>query len=183
MAPKTAQGAPRDGNAAAAPAGIGILSVDAGSIAHRLGIQPGDRLLSINGNPVEDVIDLWFHGADERLRLTWQPVAAGSAPVTRTTRKAFHERLGIEAEPFEIKRCTNYCVFCFVHQMPPGMRRELYIKDEDYRLSFLYGNYITGTNLSDADKARIATLKLSPVLQRACHRPAGARAVVGKERH
>jgi putative radical SAM enzyme (TIGR03279 family) len=161
MGPKPPEGTPPKA-VEEQPRGIGVIRVDAASIAHRVGIRPGDRLLTLNGNPVEDVIDLWFHGAAERLRISWLP-AGSERPIAKTVRKAFHERLGIEAEPFEIRRCTNYCVFCFVHQLPPGMRRELYIKDEDYRLSFLYGNYITGTNLSPTDLARITKLKLSPL--------------------
>ena len=142
-----------------------MLHVEPNSLGARLKIAQGDRLLSINRHPISDVIDVWFYSAAERLTVEWLPVGSSldAKPQRSTARKAFHERLGLEVEPFEIKRCTNYCVFCFVHQLPPGMRRELYIKDEDYRLSFLYGNYITGTNLSPADLKRIETMKLSPI--------------------
>ncbi len=141
--------------------GLRVLRVDPGTVGARIGIEPGDRLLTLNGHELGDVIDLWFHSAAQRLKIAWTD--RGGLPRERTVRKAFHERLGIEVEPFEIRRCTNYCVFCFVHQLPPGMRRELYIKDEDFRLSFLYGNYITGTNLSPADISRILRMKLSPL--------------------
>lgn len=144
-----------------APAGVRVTHVDPISYAARIGMAAGDRLERMNGKPIADLIDYWFQNAAERLKLEWTD-AAGTLQKA-TVRKAFHERLGIELEPFEIRRCSNACVFCFVHQLPPGMRRELYVKDEDYRLSFLYGNYITGTNLSPADKARIIEQKLSPL--------------------
>lgn len=152
-------------SATASPAGVRVLSVERGSLGARVGVRPGDRLLTINRHAITDVVDVWFHSAAERLSIEWLTAddAGDATPRKRTVRKAFHERLGLEVEPFEIRRCTNHCVFCFVHQLPPGMRRELYIKDEDYRLSFLYGNYITGTNLSPDDLKRIVKMKLSPL--------------------
>lgn len=145
------------------PAGLRIVRVDPGTAAARMGLVADDRLLSLNGHPVADVIDYWYHSTAERLRVEWRTGGPDGQVNVKTIRKAYSERLGFEVEPFEIRRCRNYCVFCFVHQLPKGMRRELYLKDEDYRLSFLYGNYITGTNLTDADKARIVALKLSPL--------------------
>src|SRR5690606_39123711 len=118
---------------------------------------------ALNGHPVQDVIDYWFHSAAERLKIQWRAGGPDGSERSRTVRTAYHARLGFEVEPFAIRRCSNYCVFCFAHQLPPGMRRDLYLKDEDYRLSFLYGNYITGTNLSEEDKQRIVRLKLSPL--------------------
>ncbi|MBX7244135.1 MAG: DUF512 domain-containing protein [Candidatus Sumerlaeaceae bacterium] len=147
----------------AAPAGIKVLKVDHASLAERAGMAAGDYLVAMNSHPIGDVIDYWFHSAAERLKLEWRAGGPDGPPKQKTLRKAFHERIGLEVEPFEIKRCTNYCVFCFVHQLPTGLRRELYIKDEDFRLSFLYGNYITGTNLSQADMDRIVRMKLSPI--------------------
>ena len=126
-----------------------------------MGMVAGDRLLKINRHEINDVLDYWFHGAGNKLNVEWQSVA-GELRKARI-QKHYDEKLGIELEPFEIRWCSNHCVFCFVHQLPPGMRRELYLKDEDYRLSFLYGNYVTGTNLSPADKARIIEYKLSPL--------------------
>ncbi len=156
-----------EGQLQALPNGCVVSHVYAGSPAARIGLHVGDRIVRINRHAVEDMIDLWFHGADERLVLEWVP-ASSAAPqgplvLRKSIRKAFHERLGVEVEPFEIRRCANACVFCFVHQNPAGVRRELYLKDEDYRLSFLYGNYITGTNLSEADIQRIIRLRLSPL--------------------
>lgn len=141
--------------------GVKILDVQKGSIGSKIGLTTGDRLVSINGNEISDILDYWFHVAGDSIKVKW--VNSQGAIVSKTTRKAYDQRLGIELEPFEIKRCSNNCVFCFVHQLPRGMRRELYVKDEDYRLSFLYGNYITGTNLSHADKKRIIDYKLSPL--------------------
>jgi putative radical SAM enzyme (TIGR03279 family) len=147
--------------ATAENAGLRVLHVDRPSIAERIGIGESDYLVALNNHPVTDVLDYWFHNASERVKIQWR--SKSGELHSRTIRKAYHERLGIELEPFEIRRCANYCTFCFVHQLPTGMRRELYIKDEDYRLSFLYGNYITGTNLSPADKRRIIKMKLSPL--------------------
>jgi len=141
--------------------GVLVLEVQPGSPGARLGIQPGDRLLAINKHDINDILDYWFHVSADRLQVKW--LTADGSEKNGTVKKSFDQRLGIELEPFEIKRCSNACVFCFVHQLPRGMRRELYIKDEDYRLSFLYGNYITGTNLSPADKQRIIDYKLSPL--------------------
>lgn len=141
--------------------GVLILEVQPTASAAKIGIAVGDRLLSLNDNPINDILDYWFHVSADRLKVKW--LTAAGAEKSATVKKPFDQRLGIELEPFEIKRCSNACVFCFVHQLPRGMRRELYIKDEDYRLSFLYGNYITGTNLSPADKKRIIDYKLSPL--------------------
>jgi len=143
------------------PAGVQILEVQPGSIGQRIGLKTGDRLLSLNGNPINDILDYWFHVSADHLEVHW--ITRNGEFLRKKTRKAYDQRLGIELEPFEIRRCSNNCVFCFVHQLPRGMRRELYVKDEDYRLSFLYGNYITGTNLSPADKQRIIDYKLSPL--------------------
>lgn len=141
--------------------GVQILEVQVSSPGARLGLNVGDRLISLNGNAINDILDYWFHVSSDRLTVEWQ--TADGIRQSRRIKKSFDQRLGIELEPFEIKRCSNNCVFCFVHQLPKGMRRELYVKDEDYRLSFLYGNYITGTNLSPADKKRIIDYKLSPL--------------------
>lgn len=147
---------------AASAEGIQVLSVEPGSLGEFLGIHPGDRLLKLNGHRIEDVLDYWYYASASRLTVEWWD-HQNNQYRNRTVRLTTHERLGLELEPFEIKRCNNACVFCFVHQLPRGLRRELYVKDEDYRLSFLYGNYITGTSLSEADIERIIKLKLSPL--------------------
>jgi putative radical SAM enzyme (TIGR03279 family) len=145
-------------------AGVRVESVLPGGIAESIDIRAGDHLLSLNGHAVSDIIDCWFHQSSARLRIRWRrPHGGRSKYFERTVRKAFDEGLGLDLEPFRIHRCRNKCVFCFVHQLPGGLRRELYLKDEDYRLSFLHGNYITCTNLSALEMERIARMKLSPL--------------------
>ncbi len=142
--------------------GVKILGVEPGSVGEFLKLKPGDRLLSLNGHEILDILDYWYLACAARLTVEWWDSEAGVTR-KRTIRKSAHERLGLELEPFEIRRCNNACVFCFVHQLPRGLRPELYVKDEDYRLSFLYGNYITGTSLTESDVARITKLRLSPL--------------------
>lgn len=128
--------------------------------AHLAGITAGDTVISINGHPVHDAIDLIFHSNEEDLTIVTQ----------RKDRKATFrlspgegQNPGIELVPFKIRTCTNRCMFCFVNQLPRGLRKTLYVKDDDYRMSFLYGNYITLTNLTAQDKRRIAQQRLSPL--------------------
>jgi putative radical SAM enzyme (TIGR03279 family) len=130
--------------------------------AARAGLRPGDRILAINGAPLRDVIDFHFHAGDERLRL--QVEREGEARIARLVRRG--PGLGLELEPprpAEIATCANKCVFCFIHQLPRGLRRSLYVKDDDFRLSFLHGNYITLTDLDEAELERIETQRLSPL--------------------
>ncbi len=141
-----------------------IEKVVPGSIADRLGIKAGDLLLSINGQPVTDQIDYRFLGAGE-----WVQVDIKSNKGYRrsfTVKKDFETDLGLvlsSANPKNIRECRNKCIFCFVDQMPGGMRESLYVRDDDYRQSFLYGNFITLTNTSLADLERIVRLRLSPL--------------------
>jgi putative radical SAM enzyme (TIGR03279 family) len=141
-----------------------IQFVDPGSLADQAGLRPGDDLIAINGHTLRDVIDAQFYAADEVLTLRF--VRAG---VTHdvTVRRAFGQALGIQfAHPtfdIDIRRCNNLCPFCFVLQNAPRMRRTLYIKDDDYRYSFLFGHFVTLTNLSEEDWARIAEQRLSPL--------------------
>jgi len=144
---------------------IGIISrVYPGSIASELGLVPGDRLLKVNGQPVQDIIDLSFALADETVELV---IERSSGRIeTFEIEKDYDENLGIEFESAvfdNVRRCANNCIFCFVDQMPPGMRESLYVKDDDYRLSFLYGNFITLTNFGPADLKRVRHLHLSPL--------------------
>ncbi len=143
----------------------GIISaVHPNSLAARLGLQPGDELLAINGRPVRDIIDVQFYGARERLTLH---IRRGGQEQTLRARRRYDEPLGLDfTRPTfdtDIRRCTNRCDFCFVSQMPRGLRPSLYIKDDDYRYSFLFGNYITLTNLTEEDWARIEEQHLSPL--------------------
>jgi putative radical SAM enzyme (TIGR03279 family) len=138
-----------------------IVEVSSGSIAAELGLKPGDVLLSINGHILRDVIDYRFYGAEEDLELV---VERGGERVVYEAERGYDQELGIEfAEPtFDgIRLCNNRCEFCFFKGMPPGMRRSLYVKDDDYRYSFLFGNYITLTNLTEDDWDRLAEQRLS----------------------
>ena len=131
------------------------------STASRLGLKPGDLIESINGLEVRDVIGFQFLVSEERITLRLHSNNGKSR--TLTVEKDPDDTLGIEFPPFRITRCKNRCVFCFVDQMPPGCRKSLYIKDDDYRASFLYGNYITLGALSESDWERIFTQRLSPL--------------------
>lgn len=141
-----------------------ISQVVRGSVAEGVGLRPDDVLLAINGNRVEDVIDVQFYGAEEQLTLE---IEREGQPLTITTGRDYFQPLGLEfAHPtfdIDIRRCNNLCEFCFVLQMAPKFRRTLYIKDDDYRYSFLFGHFVTLTNLSDHDWWRIETMRLSPL--------------------
>lgn len=139
--------------------GVKIEKVMPQSPAHRAGIKPGDRILSINRYKIKDALDLMFYGDEENLRFI---IERDGEKINLNIQKN-EQPLGIQLEPFRIKRCRNKCLFCFVEQLPKGLRRSLYIKDEDYRASFLYGNYITLTNLTKKDYERIKKLRLSPL--------------------
>lgn len=141
-----------------------IAGVTAGSIAAELGLEPGDALLAVNGKPVKDIIDLSFALADEYVELL--VAKPGGDEELFAVEKDYDEDLGLEFESAvfdRVRPCANKCLFCFVDQMPAGLRESLYIKDDDYRLSFLYGNFITLTNLTRTDRDRIRRLHLSPL--------------------
>ncbi len=134
------------------------------SIASRKRIAAGDRLLSVNGHTIEDVLDYRFYLSEPRLTLSLQ-TAAGKTRTVRI-RKAEEDDIGLEFETYLMDRqhsCRNQCIFCFIDQMPPGMRETLYFKDDDSRLSFLFGNYITLTNLSEHEIERIMAMHISPI--------------------
>ncbi len=130
------------------------------SPADRAGIQAGDRLLAINNQPVRDHLDLLFHGAEEDPVVRVQ--RAEEITEHRLT-KGYREDLGLDFDPLETRWCGDDCVFCFVHQNPDGVRASLMVQDEDFRLSFLHGNYITLDNLSENDFRRIMEQRLSPM--------------------
>jgi putative radical SAM enzyme (TIGR03279 family) len=141
-----------------------IASVDALSPAQRAGIQPGDRLMMVNGNEIVDVLDYQYYTYDRKLHLTLE--TKGGRKRTVRIRKEDGEDLGLNFETYLMDRkksCANRCVFCFVDQLPKGMRSSLYFKDDDARLSFLMGNYITLTNLTQRELQRIIDLKISPL--------------------
>lgn len=145
-------------------AGGRIVGIEPDSVAAEIGLQIGDELLAINDQTVEDVIDVQFYSADEMLELL---IRRGDEYLLFEAERAYNQSLGIEfAHPTfdtDIRRCNNLCEFCFVLQMAPKFRRTLYIKDDDYRYSFLFGHFVTLTNLSEHDWWRIDTMKLSPL--------------------
>lgn len=141
-----------------------IKSVAPGSIAEELELEPGDKILQINGQDIEDVLDYRFYIQNEEIDMVVQK--KDGSEVEWEFDKDFYEDLGIEFESglmSDYRSCTNKCIFCFIDQMPPGMRETLYFKDDDSRLSFLQGNYLTLTNMSEHDIDRIIQYKLSPI--------------------
>jgi putative radical SAM enzyme (TIGR03279 family) len=147
----------------ASPEGVVVAAVRPRSAAQTAGLLPGDRLLAINGTPLRDVIDFHFHAGEDTLRVD---LVREGRPRSSTLRRRWDTDLGIELlppRPAEISTCANKCVFCFIHQLPRGMRKSLYVKDDDYRLSFLHGNYITLTDLAEEDFQRIIDQRLSPL--------------------
>lgn len=131
-----------------------------GSPADRAGIRSGDVILSINRKKIRDMIDLMYYSDEGVLDIR---VRRKKRVQKISVRKEEMQDLGIVLRPFKIKRCKNRCIFCFVNQLPKGLRKTLYIKDEDYRMSFLFGNYITLSNLTDEDRKRIVQQRLSPL--------------------
>jgi putative radical SAM enzyme (TIGR03279 family) len=134
------------------------------SIAAEVGFEPGDRLVSINGEQPRDLIDYQFLCADEVLQL--EVLDAQGQIHQLEIEKEYDQDLGLEFETalFDgLIQCNNRCPFCFIDQQPPGLRASLYFKDDDYRLSFLYGSYLTLTNLSQREWDRIARMRLSPL--------------------
>lgn len=140
-----------------------IASVQEGSRAQKEGLKAGDTIVSVNGQPVEDLIDLNFALADEKVHLV---VQNGDSVRDCYFQKRFGEDVGITMENAvfdHIRQCWNNCIFCFIAQMPQGMRPSLYVKDDDYRMSFLTGSFITLSNLSEEDIRRITRFHLSPL--------------------
>ena len=141
-----------------------ILRVNPGSLAEELELTPGDKILSINGQNLRDIIDLSFAMADEEIDLLVEHPDGEQEMVSFD--KDFDEELGVEFESavFDgIRNCANHCYFCFVDMIAPNMRGSLSIKDDDYRLSFLYGNFVTMTNMGPNDFKRIEQFHLSPL--------------------
>ncbi len=140
---------------------VKVARIEQQSIAEALGIQPGTELLIVNGRPVADFLDWEFLTADEDLVIeARQP--DGEAVVYELERLD-GEPLGLTLEPPPVRRCANRCEFCFIEGLPPGLRKPLYIRDDDYRLSFAYGNFATLSNVKDRDIERILEYRLSPL--------------------
>ena len=142
---------------------VTVYSVTPDSYADRCGIKAGDILISVNGEDVRDVLDYRYHITNPSLSLL---VHRGPELLTFTVEKDEYEDLGLEFETYLMDKkhtCQNKCIFCFIDQNPHGMRDTIYFKDDDSRLSFLLGNYVTLTNLKDQDIDRIIKMRLSPI--------------------
>jgi putative radical SAM enzyme (TIGR03279 family) len=144
--------------------GMIIAGVISGGIAHQMGIEPGDRIIMINDRPVKDIIDYRFLTCDQKLAVLL--IKRNGERWILDIEKEFEEDLGVDFWQDglgRIRRCRNSCIFCFLAQMPGGMRKTLYFNDDDYRLSFIHGNFITLTNVSRQDLERIVTQRLAPL--------------------
>src|SRR3954469_19310966 len=142
-----------------------VLSVAPGSPAAEAGIDAGDEVVTVNGEDLRDVIRYQLQADDAHVELA---VRRGSTDEARTVAidKAAGAPLGVELEHAvfdRVRTCDNHCPFCFIYQLPKGMRRSLYVKDDDFRLSFLYGNFTTLTRFTEADFERVVTERLSPL--------------------
>ena len=140
-----------------------ISKVDPGSIGEELELEPGDCVLTINGNPIEDIFDYEYYVNSPSMLMT---VRKANGEEWELDIENDYEDLGLTFENglmSEYRSCSNKCIFCFIDQMPPGMRETLYFKDDDTRLSFLQGNYVTLTNLKERDIERIIRFKLAPI--------------------
>lgn len=138
-----------------------IIGVEAASIAEELELEVGDKILTVNGQVINDLLDFQVHAAAEELLL--EVLKRDGELWDLEIEKDADSDLGLQFEHPEPTQCGNNCIFCFVHQLPKGMRRTLYVKDEDYRFSYLYGSYVTLTNISEADIERIVAQRLSPL--------------------
>lgn len=141
-----------------------ISSVDKASPADKAGIKAGETLISINGHNIADVLDYRFYMLERHLTVIVS--GDGDTPRTVKIKKGEYDEPGLNFDTYLMDKqhcCKNKCIFCFIDQMPPGMRESLYFKDDDSRLGFLFGNYITLTNLSREDIDRIVKMHLSPV--------------------
>lgn len=147
-----------------ASSGGRVAHVELDGVASAAGVRAGDLVLAINGHALRDVLDYQFYSAEEELDFVIQ--RGNCAPQTVHVQREYGQELGIDFDQVTfdgIRRCRNRCEFCFIQHMPPGMRQTLYVRDDDYRYSFLYGNFVTLTNLGDEDWARIEEQRLSPL--------------------
>ncbi len=141
---------------------IRVTGVEPGSIGAELGLEPGVELMTVGGRELEDFLDWEYLTADEQFTLVYRKPATGEEFEVEVERPV-EEHLGVAVEPPRIRRCANRCDFCFVDGNPEGVRQVLYIRDDDYRLSFRYGNFATLTNLKQHDTDRIIEYRLSPL--------------------
>src|SRR5258707_9064854 len=140
---------------------VRVKGVQDGSIAEELGIVPRTELLTVNGREVAAFLDWEFLSADDELVI--EARLPSSEDIVFEIERPDGESLGVELEPPTIRRCANRCEFCFIEGLPKGLRKPLYIRDDDYRLSFAYGNFATLSNLKDRDFDRILEYRLSPL--------------------
>ena len=141
-----------------------ITAIEQNSPASRTHLAVGDRVIAVNGKPIHDVLDYKFFTYEPKLIIEAQS-PSGKLKLVRI-KKEFGQDLGLEFETYlmdKARSCANHCIFCFIDQLPRGMRKTLYFKDDDARLSFLMGNYITLTNLSPEEAQRIIDLRISPI--------------------
>lgn len=143
---------------------VTVSSTQPGGLADKHGITQGDKILSINGNEINDILDYRFYETDRRLTVSIEKPDGIRRDIL--VRKAQYDSLGVECGTYLMDKqrsCRNKCVFCFIDQLPKGMRKSLYFKDDDDRLSFLFGNYITLTNIDEREIDRIIKMRISPV--------------------
>ena len=143
---------------------VTIKNIEKSSCAYKKGIAPGDVLISINGNEIVDVLDYRFYEVNSKLELIIKTQKGDTKKVK--IKKQEYQELGLEFDSYLMDKehsCRNKCIFCFIDQLPKGMRDTLYFKDDDSRLSFLFGNYITLTNLTEHEISRIIKMHISPI--------------------
>ncbi len=143
---------------------VTVSETQRGGLAEKHGIERGDKIISINGSEINDILDYRFYETDRRLNILLEKSDGGRREIT--VRKGQYDSLGVECGTYLMDRqrsCRNKCVFCFIDQLPKGMRKSLYFKDDDDRLSFLFGNYITLTNIDEREIERIIKMRISPV--------------------
>src|SRR5216117_83228 len=140
---------------------VRVSRVHPDSIAAELGIEPGTELRSVNGRDIADFLDWEFLTADDELEI--EARLPSGDDVVFDVESPEGETIGVDLEPPTIRRCANRCEFCFIEGLPKGLRKSLYVRDDDYRLSFAYGNFATLSNLKDRDVARILEYRLSPL--------------------
>ena len=142
---------------------VTVKSVVPGSVAEKAGVRPEDVIISVNGNEIRDVLDYRFYITEKKLDLL---IHRGADLLSISIVKPMYSDIGLEFESFLMDKkisCTNKCVFCFIDQNPKGMRETVYFKDDDSRLSFLMGNYVTLTNMTDGDIDRIIAMRMTPI--------------------
>src|SRR5689334_271338 len=140
---------------------VRVRRVEDGGIAQELGIVPGTELLTVNGRDLADFLDWEFLSAEEELVI--EAKLPSAEEIVYEIERPDGEALGLELEPPTIRRCANRCEFCFIEGLPKGLRKPLYVLDDDYRLSFAYGNFATLSNVKERDIARILEYRLSPL--------------------